>query len=127
MRISDWSSDVCSSDLRTAESCERRGCSHGHADDTISHDSAVLSGSGFRIGAPAVRCPGKEAGNYGHAYNRSVDPVSPLGGDVDPPKRNGGVRPGPHPDRKRGVEGQGGYVRVGLGEPATIKKTEQHK
>src|SRR3546814_6134393 len=50
MRISDWSSDVCSSDLDAA--------THAHANDPHAELDALLAWIGPRVGRPSYRgCP----------------------------------------------------------------------
>src|SRR3546814_9570386 len=41
MRISDWSSDVCSSDLRRMANCARVGCRFQASDDGVDHRAGL--------------------------------------------------------------------------------------
>src|SRR3546814_13877387 len=110
MRISDWSSDVCSSDLSTTSSCER----------------AAESGEALLGAAAALQAVIDETIEPRHRARPAVVRLDP---------RPAGVRPRPprgtvvhHPDqlfridRKSAVQVQRWSVRVDLGVPRTIKK-----
>src|SRR3546814_21049616 len=96
MRISDWSSDVCSSDLLD----QRFG--HARVDAVMAHLVADA------VGAPAEREFGKIAG-------ADHQPLMPVG----EPEQVIGAEPRLHilegGDRKSVVEGKSVSVRVNLG------------
>src|SRR3546814_12673213 len=101
MRISDWSSDVCSSDLRS-----------GHREE----------GPAARPTTDEchVRAAARTAGGISCAERRLAAfrvPVTPPAPD--------GIRavPDSEEDRKSGVEGKSGSVRVDLGGRRILKKT----
>src|SRR3546814_11095043 len=99
MRISDWSSDVCSSDLRPA--------------GADGHRLAAVAG-GF-----ARSCPARLAGAAGHPAAVAGDPA------VRDPCLAGAVAaagPVANGDRKSVVEGTSVYVRLDLAGRRIIKK-----
>src|SRR3546814_21087994 len=106
MRISDWSSDVCSSDLEQGGPGRRRG-------------AAGACGDGDPRASELVRFPGRRhsdreglgAGGAGGDQRRDRDAV-------DPEADGGGGQ-----DRKSGVLGKSVSVRVDLGGRRIIKKT----
>src|SRR3546814_18407556 len=97
MRISDWSSDVCSSDLLVNGAGMGRGCLAsriGNDEDVWEATSRLRQCHGLRVRRlwHVVRCP--------------------FGGAP--------WRPG---DRKRGVEGKSVSVRVDIGERRIVETT----
>src|SRR3546814_15710616 len=96
MRISDWSSDVCSSDLPRADHPGRRHC---------------RGDGGARRRADAQ--PGGESARSRHA-DASIDP------ERAPRRRARGVR-----DRKRVVEGKRVSVGVDLGGRRNIRTQKE--
>src|SRR3546814_19715985 len=106
MRISDWSSDVCSSDLRDL----------GAAIAGLGHEVRI-GGAGLRD----VRAP--------HHQEPGIVPVGAFGnvGLFAPGLRAGGRQVAipvveTHADRKSVVEGKSVSVRVDLGGRRSIKK-----
>src|SRR3546814_16137064 len=110
MRISDWSSDVCSSDLLRMEGCERPGSGRRQAQQVGArggeHGRGLASG-GARHLPPAV------------AQDRSR-----RGSQAEPAPRG---RPGPatQGDRTRVVEGRNVSVRVDTGGGRFIKNKKE--
>src|SRR3546814_16486895 len=106
MRISDWSSDVCSSDLcqNAGRSCTDRACS-----------SAIVAAPNRRISRVTLACSTNSA-------DGSQQPSSIV--TTDKARRVGPGSPGPGA-RQSGVEGQGVSGRGGLGGRGNIKKTKQ--
>src|SRR3546814_18757748 len=103
MRISDWSSDVCSSDL-----------SAGHDLDELGHD---LADAGQRHGADDDARGGRRQGDADHvarAADEALDHVVPPA-----PRRARQI------DRKGVVSGKSVTVRVDPGCTRTIKKKNQ--
>src|SRR3546814_20807228 len=108
MRISDWSSDVCSSDLYITNELPALIAANFPA------DMARQSIFGHSMGGHgaltiALRNPGKY---------RSVSafaPISPM------------IRKDPNPDRKSAVEGQSGTVRVDTRGRRIIKNKNKHR
>src|SRR3546814_18852787 len=99
MRISDWSSDVCSSDLAV--------------DD---HDPHHLASTARSRHDPTVT---SRAGNITLAYTDGACSGNPGPG--------GWAWAVPDGDRKSGVEGKGVAVRVELGGCRLIKKKKKQK
>src|SRR3546814_11853872 len=110
MRISDWSSDVCSSDL--ARPAWRR---------RIRRDRARRrSAGGVEAGARPVQRiyyarAGRGPGRIDFRLRRNRDPFLAL-------YQRGGADAGRGQDRKSVGEGKSGSVRVDLGGRRTIKK-----
>src|SRR3546814_11379282 len=120
MRISDWSSDVCSSDLGAGGLDDRRHSGNAgdagflrrtrhrrrHRDDP--------RGSGQRgIRADArEQCEVTVRDGERHAGRRGVSRASRGRGSVPQDGHPGSVERGPPLDRERGGEGTGGSVRV---------------
>src|SRR3546814_13887375 len=111
MRISDWSSDVCSSDLKRRARAEQRGRCQGDwgagpgdpALDRRHHTPATGAFAG-----PASRRPCTHRYNAGNT--RRVSKVEEM-----------------TPDRKRVVKGKSVAVRVDLGGRRTITKKSTQK
>src|SRR3546814_19059325 len=111
MRIMDWSSDVCSSDLAGADEGQRRKLFAGR------HRNCDRDG---RVdGTEVVRRPPDKAkdraGTKGH--NAGAAAQYPLGGDAAEadPLFVAALDHGPFEDRKSGVEGKRVSVRVDIG------------
>src|SRR3546814_16175174 len=110
MRISDWSSDVCSSDLHAAVEAEAHTVRHH-----VGVDAALDEPDGALRAADAL--DGRDL------VGQSLAPVVERGED----RRRGlqrvvaGVGPG---DRKSVVEGTSVSVRVDIGGSRIIKKTK---
>src|SRR3546814_13984620 len=110
MRISDWSSDVCSSDLVAVEV---------HRDEVGQLDEArvdVAAGAGI--------------GRRDDGDDVVLEPLDIvlLGQPVDRGRVLPGVdRPAPQGARKRVVEGKSVSVRVDLGDRRIIKKNSRKK
>src|SRR3546814_7662745 len=88
MRISDWSSDVCSSDLRVrVDVCVRMNVRNSVSKCVYSHESNLYrGGTGGRKAVPAPAALAK----------RTVDAHARTGGnltDHDPTRRNLDLRP----------------------------------
>src|SRR3546814_14094042 len=97
MRISDWSSDVCSSDLNLA------GIGHAHVSEPSNrggHRASLLRAGGQRRADDPVNVVGR-------LLDRCAEVVAP----------NAQRR-----DRKSGVVGKSVTVRVKLGGRRTLKK-----
>src|SRR3546814_11083534 len=105
MRISDWSSDVCSSDLRRARSPARRS-------------RALQPRSASRC---AAEPPSQQLDVYGSPGGRSR-PCSTA--RPAPPCGRGGLVQRPE-DRKSVVEGKSVSVRLDLGGRRCIKKKKK--
>src|SRR3546814_17456908 len=112
MRISDWSSDVCSSDLRYAEAA-RRACGRTHADAACLRRRQGIAGYAILVasnGGTLKRLIGILAGD---AQRPEIDEsemrVSAARNDVGA-------------DRKSVVWGTSVSVRVDLGGRRIIKK-----
>src|SRR3546814_13721307 len=111
MRISDWSSDVCSSDLRgRGEAGRSRGDGKGRDPGAAGvpvgarPSAGDLPGDGEAARAPAGRCP---------AAGRAAGAETEDGTATQA--------------RKSVVQGKSGSVRVGLGGRRIIKKKiEKH-
>src|SRR3546814_11271226 len=131
MRISDWSSDVCSSDLEAGEA----------AGDGIATEQRSVTSP--RFGANGGKCqPAGEASQLSRrgAFRRQVSghlgirqPAGAAGAasflgvtgkaGLGQPSSGAGTRPGREGlDRKRGGSGKGGAVRVDLGGSRISKK-----
>src|SRR3546814_12249868 len=108
MRISDWSSDVCSSDLH-------RPHTRPHRDAAYDHDGAIKPGNPgvawtghafpdqpFRLIGPACR------------DNIAPVPLAPVGRAIPE-------------DRKTGVEGNSVSVRVNHGGRRMLQQTKKAK
>src|SRR3546814_14803892 len=127
MRISDWSSDVCSSDLVVDQGCKRTPI-QGLAD--VGKDAAserlifnrpaqitgniVFAGQVCRMGYE-VRCDDAIAG-VGEYTDQGIANASRSTGY----KYN--LHGAPRRDRKSVGEGKGGYDRVTLGGRRNLKK-----
>src|SRR3546814_11114555 len=107
MRISDWSSDVCSSDLREADRLS------GGAEDRLEGHPAQNRG-GRRAGRPRQRRRGRE-GLQDHPQERQ---------GLRQGRRHRG-RPGAAEDRTSGVEGKSVEVRVDMGGSRSLKKKKE--
>src|SRR3546814_16562901 len=109
MRISDWSSDVCSSDLVVGAVAQRRcdtEATHPRADQVV---RGCLGG-----GVGAARVVGRGLGEAEWVAELEVA-IDLVGGDV--------VEPGAvTADRKSVVEGKSVSVRVDLGGRRIVKK-----
>src|SRR3546814_18883650 len=105
MRISDWSSDVCSSDLGSEQ------------------DSEILSplfGSGFGLREGAEPPPPGERQRRIHLVQIGSGVLAQLGRYAI-----GRARPPDPADRKSVVWGKGGSVRVDRGGGRLVKKTHR--
>src|SRR3546814_20041682 len=100
MRISDWSSDVCSSDLRRQRHASRR------ASPRRGRQRAVAGRRRHGRAIPCLRRRRRAGGG---------DPAGLLGGGACH-----------HPDRKRVVQGKSVSVRVALGGGRIITKKNQN-
>src|SRR3546814_19753885 len=102
MRISDWSSDVCSSDLAAARHGSRAG-------------AARSKNPSPRRARGAPSCPG---GNWSppHGARRGRTRKEPGGSRSTPPSRG---------DRKRVEKGKRVSVRVDLGGRRYVKKIKK--
>src|SRR3546814_19129978 len=106
MRISDWSSDVCSSDLAEREAAEpERGARDREQDDRRSRAHPKVR---FHQGC--------------HCRDSFLEPL-PFRGGVGVGAL--GVAQGRWPDRQSGAWGKSGSVRVYLGGRRIIKKKTQ--
>src|SRR3546814_18378021 len=112
MRISDWSSDVCSSDLRQGLRIAA-GCDH--AADRVAHAAAILDryqDAGVRLpGVPEVGV-GREIAEIGFlgAHRATATFEEHVGGAEE------------LADRQGVVEGKSVTVRVDLGGRRNLKK-----
>src|SRR3546814_16150839 len=100
MRISDWSSDVCSSDLGVPRS------------------EAIFDG---KWGIPRLRAWFRPALAYPSTPPSPHTPAVAIGCARPGPARSG-IDPGARQDRKSGVEGKSGSVRVDLGGRRILTK-----
>src|SRR3546814_14424788 len=118
MRISDWSSDVCSSDLARPD---RRGVIMGRESDA-GKDLAAERGRGAAAGAQpygAVRGARHRAvaGQGALAHARALRPLDPAAAHA---VRKAGVAPPGDPPRRHPTtdgRGQAWAVRVAIGGP----------
>src|SRR3546814_21065589 len=111
MRISDWSSDVCSSDLLSALELARAGLLDVLASDYVPVSllaaTLCLAEAGIGITLPqAVRMASLNAARAAGPDDR---------GEIAPGKR----------DRKSAVEGKSVSVRVDLGGPSILTKKKK--
>src|SRR3546814_17112347 len=106
MRISDWSSDVCSSDLITPTTAVRPG-RHG-ADQHHNQDNQ-------KNGADA------------HGALREMAVKLRLSGDCNPTSRPHRSAPPARPDRTRVVKGKCVSERLNLGGSRIIKKKRNRR
>src|SRR3546814_12834194 len=107
MRISDWSSDVCSSDPRQREVVTAGPAQHGRR----------VGGAATQAGAGGDPLVDPHVSSAIHGAQRSGDEVAAVGGHVGA---------GAVPDRKRVVSGKSVSVRVDLGGRRIIKKTNNN-
>src|SRR3546814_20895503 len=105
MRISDWSSDVCSSDLPQPQAPLH------HVHPPAGGRTEALDERQARDERRAAALREGLHHLYAHRLHRAVDP----GGE-------GGPRAGGLPDRKSVVSGKSVSVRVDLGDRRIIKK-----
>src|SRR3546814_13020276 len=135
MRISDWSSDVCSSDLRIVGQHPETGneieANIGRYGPYLRHNGkyAKLAGTRevFDVGMNAAVTMLAEAANRknGGEGRAKAEPIATLGAH---PTSGGEIkampgRYGPYlPDPNSVVGGKGGGVRVDLGGGRNIKK-----
>src|SRR3546814_15391365 len=115
MRISDWSSDVCSSDLACLARFAARNCS----EPTRRYWSRVgFAGRTSRLTAIHAQSPTRKSSPL--AWQR-MDGARSLktSRNSDIP---GVMRMGVHIDRKRVEYGKSGHVSVDLGRSRIIKK-----
>src|SRR3546814_18819934 len=106
MRISDWSSDVCSSDLTPAIKAGEQRC-----------ESTYIKG-----------CYTAPPRSIGRLQNCVIRIKASEAENVDDADAGNGKRTGhhcPEGDRKRDVKGQGWSVRLGLGGRRFIKKKKR--
>src|SRR3546814_21129379 len=109
MRISDWSSDVCSADLVADD--VRPGVLCGRDDPC----RRLAPGPGpLRRGVPPVAAPVRR------------DDRRRYPGQQDGPGVAQGLRPDARTDRKRVEKGKRGYVRVDSGGRRIIKKKQEN-
>src|SRR3546814_14959862 len=124
MRISDWSSDVCSSDLIFAARVDRQG----------DGQRTVVNGAGDQRGVAHQRAEPDVAGaddgvarqpdRIGPAAERvAAAVVADLPLDLAPGTGFGGAAFGSFDARKRVVSGQMWSVRFDIGGARTINKT----
>src|SRR3546814_13883709 len=127
MRISDWSSDVCSSDLNRRQG--QTGGDHQGKPGKGRLGSADLQGDAEVMGQSLSPYAAKPAFGTGvPVEQRRV--ASGAGGPGLDQKQSGGWMPlraagrsaGRRGDRKRGGEGKGGAVRGGDGGGGSKKK-----
>src|SRR3546814_12218985 len=114
MRISDWSSDVCSSDLDTKEEGLFSPCNH-------SHNGAVRRG-GFGT-MKTILLPVEEQPSVEPTIDTAVLLAAVFGSYVE----GFALTPDPPPlvsaeDRRSVVQGRRGSVSVGTGGSRFIKK-----
>src|SRR3546814_17514538 len=137
MRISDWSSDVCSSDLQTAGRCEDGGQATGE------QHAAPAARLGF--GCRHERCPFRLTTNgitlrpYRSTESSAVvelkQPAFTIGAlaiaaavgveTIRFYQCRGLLREPPRPDRTRFVQGKSVQVRVGIGGRRIQKKKKK--
>src|SRR3546814_11856076 len=133
MRISDWSSDVCSSDLRQRAAAGVAQAERGPLAERLLHGKAgeavVEAGRQFHLTAPgAVAAPSflrEVVGRRGEDVRQVVPDVAVavavvVDGEVHEGRGNGlelahGAGPGAGQDRKSGGEGKSGDVCVNFG------------
>src|SRR3546814_11066272 len=108
MRISDWSSDVCSSDLRRPD--------HRYLGVRV-----VLVRAGSNRSDPRLSLPGRST--PGRLPCRSV--AAPTNRGTRSRISDAGGERGRRSDRKSGGEGKRVSVRVDLGGGRTIKKKKK--
>src|SRR3546814_12047833 len=134
MRISDWSSDVCSSDLSRARNGrgERPGCSAGSAfcqggrqgrrrrSECRNGQQGRGRDSGKRGRGPIVRLDITDAASWAGAVEAAVG----VFGKLTTPYNTAGII---HGDRKSVVLGKSVSVRVDHGGPRIIKKNKNIK
>src|SRR3546814_15294206 len=108
MRISDWSSDVCSSDLRG-----------GYQSSPATSRMTARKSSTAAVGLPLRRCK-RQMARPGSSKVRSRGTISP----VRISSSNSDIA---RKDRKSVVEGKSVSVRVDLGGRSIIKKKELYK
>src|SRR3546814_15397838 len=124
MRISDWSSDVCSSDLLTDRDCGNAG--RGPYSPRSSRQ-AWETGVGGPLGsAPAL--PSRHAIVTRRAETPAGARRAEAGGGGRPaaagrPSEESPV-PSPAGERKRAVEGKGGSVRAGARGRSLLKQNK---
>src|SRR3546814_18776904 len=119
MRISDWSSDVCSSDLITSTPHRLTRGSHGRCDARLDRRRKPHRRRLRRIGwmvrrARLVADPTRRRALLGHD-TMSRDELSPIskGGDIYPATADVANRPPPTPpERKDAASGKRGSVQV---------------
>src|SRR3546814_11946661 len=110
MRISDWSSDVCSSDLLT-----RSGC-HGREPFLDAEQSAFMM---LLLGKPAQRVFDNDDGAIDDQTEVQGAEAHQIGRDASTHHPEAGQQ-----DRKSVVAGKSVSVRYGLGGPRILKKTK---
>src|SRR3546814_18263945 len=108
MRISDWSSDVCSSDLRL---------------DEVIHAQAAPQGdfSGRRVGDAVFAGDQGDAEGDAAGGGQAAEPVCGGGGAIGG-DRGADLRDRPGQARERDVKDEGESVGGDLGERGTLKK-----
>src|SRR3546814_18566696 len=109
MRISDWSSDVCSSDLRQHDAKHR-----------LQLRRAADRCSLFKLGIEPVHGMAQQGISVGNKEQRHDGNRAPVADDVQ--LRQPGTA---QQDRKSVVEGKGVSVRVDLGGRRIIKKKKK--
>src|SRR3546814_18781554 len=135
MRISDWSSDVCSSDLRVAvhsdasfarllvgrSMAHRRSPTTGlQGADTRSTGSMVATrASGRAVTSASISPPNKRWLIVEHASPAAAEPASQSASSGH------AASPGDRKDRKSVVEGQSVAVRVELGGRRTLRNKNE--
>src|SRR3546814_18870376 len=125
MRISDWSSDVCSSDLRVWQR---------------QHGRHVLAPTADRVGEARLASLAEEISLRVLAHQQGQPDPGQQRQQARVPGRAAfgarwrvagaglaGIAESPRPDRKSVVWEKGGSVRVDQGGPRTIKKKNQMK
>src|SRR3546814_11593919 len=116
MRISDWSSDVCSSDLATVRSVESEGGTAQFVATDVSQEEDVKA-----LVAAAVRTYGKLAGACNAAGVSQRGKIMPEV-TAEAWARCHGIHP--RGSRKSDAWGKSELVRVHLGGSRTIKHTK---